>query len=267
MSGGTKIKITGKYLNAGSDIKAFLNQQLPCEILSTDPDQALCKTAPAPGIIEGGLVMHFDNGVREFGDYNFKYVEDPTIETVSSGPSGQLKIPRGIPAGGIAISVIGSQFQAIQNPKMHVFYENKIFLSECEVLSNTEMKCLSPAIDVEGENLDPESPALLEYGFEMDRVEKLRKRSGFFELYPNPVYFKFEEKIKYYNSEYLTINGKNLDRACKEGDVRVYIGRGVCNITSLSRQQLTCRPPGESDETGEFLYIFIFLNYKKIFSI
>lgn len=37
--------------------------------------------------------------------------------------------------------------------------------------------------------------------------------------------------------------GQHLDRACQESDVVVKIGSSACNVTSLSRQQLTCRPP------------------------
>lgn len=36
-----------------------------------------------------------------------------------------------------------------------------------------------------------------------------------------------------------------MDRACQELDVVVRIGSSYCNVTSLSRQQLTCRPPVE----------------------
>lgn len=39
------------------------------------------------------------------------------------------------------------------------------------------------------------------------------------------------------------IQGKNLDRASQEADVLVRIGNSFCNVTSLSRNQLTCRPP------------------------
>lgn len=255
VSGGTQITIMGKYLNAGSRIQAFINDHLACEILSTDSNQALCRTSPAPEIIEGKLKMQFDNGIREFNDNNFKYVEDPTIDYVSSGPSGQLKVPKGIPAGGIKIAVSGNQFEYIKNPRMYIYYEDKMFLSQCEVLSNTEMVCNSPVIDADSNSLDAEKPEFLEYGFLMDNVVGVQnlsaKHKNFFELYPNPVYLAFEENVKYYKSEYLTINGKNLDRACKESDVIVYIGNGICNITSLSRQQLTCRPPIESSESNE----------------
>ncbi|XP_054746803.1 plexin-A2 isoform X1 [Anastrepha obliqua] len=250
VSGGTHVRIIGKYLNAGSRIQAFINEHLPCEILSVDVTQAICRTAPSPGIIEGRLKILFDNGQREFNEYNFKYVLDPSIEQVSSGPSGQLKVPRGIPAGGIEITVTGTQFNYIQSPRMYVYYKSKIFYSQCKVESATEMICYSPVIETDNDILDAENPELLEYGFLMDSVLRVQNLSSThknnFELYPNPLYYNFEEHIKYYKSEYLTINGRNLDRACKETDVVVRIGKGICNITSLSRQQLTCRPPPES---------------------
>lgn len=255
VSGGTQITISGKYLNAGSRKLAFIDNTLPCEILSTDTNQALCTTSPAPGPLEGKLKMHFDNGMREFNEHLFRYVEDPTIDYVTSGPSGQLKVPKGIPAGGIRITVTGNQFEYIRSPRMYVYYEGKMFLSECEVLSNTDMICNSPIIDADSGSLDADKPELLEYGFIMDNVAAVQnlsaKHKNYFELYPNPVYLKFEENVKYYKSEYLTINGKNLDRACKESDVIVMIGNGVCNITSLSRQQLTCRPPVEVTDSNE----------------
>uniref|UniRef100_A0A1A9VAI8 Sema domain-containing protein n=1 Tax=Glossina austeni TaxID=7395 RepID=A0A1A9VAI8_GLOAU len=257
VSGGTQIRIIGKYLNAGSRIQAFINEHLPCEILSVDVNQATCRTSPSPGIIEGRLKMMFDNGPREFNEYNYKYVLDPTVEQVSSGPSGQLKVPKGIPAGGIQISVVGTQFNYIQNPNMYVIFKNKTFVSQCSVLTATEMVCDSPVIDTDNHFLDAEKPEMLEYGFFMDNVLQVQnlssKHKNFFELYPNPIYHNFEERVKYYKSEYLTINGRNLDRACRESDVLVFIGKkGTCNITSLSRQQLTCRPPAEPfDEDDE----------------
>lgn len=64
-----------------------------------------------------------------------------------------------------------------------------------------------------------------------------------FELYNNPEYFPFDDNVKFYKSEYLTINGKNLDNAAKTSDVRIMIGPYECNVTSLSHGQLTCRPP------------------------
>lgn len=251
VSGGTQIRIFGKYLSAGSRIQAFINEDLPCEILNVDANQVICRTSQSPGIIEGRLKMIFDNGPREFNEYNFKYVEDPSIKEVSSGPSGQIKVPKGIPAGGIQISVTGTNFEYIQSPSIYVYYKNKIFYGQCKVLTDSDMLCDSPVVNVDSNELDADHPLQLEYGFQMDNVQQVRNLSATknlknFELYPNPVYYNFEERVKYYKSEYLTINGRNLDRACKESDVLVLIGKGICNITSLSRGQLTCRPPPEA---------------------
>lgn len=258
VAGGTQLKIIGKYLNAGSSITAFIDK-LPCEVLSVDETQALCRTSPNRSLSKGKLKMKFDNAAREFNGDLFEYVPNPSIEYAISGNGA--KTPRGIPAGGIKIIVVGKHFSSIQLPNMYVYYQEKLFLSQCEIVSNTEMICDSPVIDADSSKLDPDNPENLEYGFKMDDVMEVKNLSSIgkfppFELYPNPEYYPFEEEVKYFKSEYLTINGKNLDRAAKESDVVVIIGEGVCNITSLSRQQLTCRPPAEStvnEETPEVI--------------
>ncbi len=39
------------------------------------------------------------------------------------------------------------------------------------------------------------------------------------------------------------LQGKNLNSASDESDIVVLIGTSVCNVTSLSKNQLTCKPP------------------------
>ncbi|XP_049953527.1 plexin-A4 isoform X2 [Schistocerca serialis cubense] len=245
-SGGTVLKISGRFMNAGSRILAFIDD-LPCEITETKPDEALCITSTSDRQRSGKLRMKFDKGDRIFDKELFEYVEDPTIESVESGVAGQIKIPKGIPAGGIRISVSGKNLAYIQNPQMYVYYGDKMFESKCVVQSNSNMACSSPTIEVTSEP-DAEHPLTLEYGFLMDNVTGVRNLSvkpgySHFLLYPNPIYEPFDEEVKYYKSDYLTINGQHLDRACQESDVVVQIGKSFCNVTSLSRQQLTCRPP------------------------
>ncbi|XP_056647195.1 plexin-A4 [Diorhabda sublineata] len=247
-SGGTMLQITGEYMNAGSNIQAFLDD-LPCRILSTDQNQALCITSASETTTKRKLRMKFDKGDRFLDSMMFEYVDDPVIESAESGVASQIKVPKGIPAGGIKISVTGRNLAFIQKPQMYVFYEQKMFISECTVLSNTSMVCLSPVIDAaEDVKLDADNPLKLEYGFRMDNVTgvqnlTLNKEFNRFLLYPNPIFIPFEKEVKYYKSDYLNINGQNIDRACQESDVQVLIGRSTCNVTSLSRQQLTCRPP------------------------
>lgn len=246
MSGGTRLRIKGNYMNAGSRIQAFIDK-LPCEINNTEHDEVLCITTSSDRPRKGNLQMHFDESIRTFNGF-YEYVEDPKIESVESGVAGQLKIPRGIPSGGIKISVTGKNLGYIEKPEMYVYYEGKQFISQsCRIISHSNMICLSPEIDVPHGILDADKPLELEYGFRMDnvaRVQNLTERKlHAFSLYPDPVYEVFDEEVKYYKSDYLTINGQHLDRACQETDVVVKIGDSFCNVTSLSRQQLTCRPP------------------------
>ncbi|XP_017783638.1 PREDICTED: plexin A3 [Nicrophorus vespilloides] len=259
-SGGTMLQITGLYMNAGSNIQAFIND-LPCKIVSTDQKHALCMTSASDKPVAGKLRMKFDKGDRYYEDELFQYVDDPVIESVESGVASPVKQPKGIPAGGIKISVAGKNLAYIQKPQMYVYYEQKMFFSACTVISNTSMTCDSPIIEVEELKLDADSPLPLEYGFRMDNVsgvQNLTLNNNFnpFLLYPNPVFDPFEkDKVKYYKSDYLNINGQNIDRACQETDVEVRIGNSFCNVTSLSRQQLTCRPPETQpsalDELGQ----------------
>lgn len=74
--------------------------------------------------------MKFDKGDRYLENTMFEYVEDPVIESAESGvQTGQIKFPKGIPAGGIKISVTGKNLAYIQKPQMYVFYEQKMFIS------------------------------------------------------------------------------------------------------------------------------------------
>lgn len=246
LSGGTTVRITGKYMNAGSTIKAYIHG-LPCSIISTETSYALCMTSASNEKLNGEVKMTFDGAFRVYEGY-FEYVDDPIIDSVESGVASQMKTPKGIPAGGIKIRVTGKNLGYIQSPQMYVYYDEKMFVSQCEVHSQESMVCKSPTIEVpEHVVVDEEKPLQLEYGFRMDNVTKVQNltKHGFsnFHLYPNPIYDEFNEEIKYYKSDYLTINGQYLDRACSESDVIVHIGNSLCNVTSLSRQQLTCKPP------------------------
>jgi plexin A len=292
ISGGTRVHIRGNHLNAGSLIRASING-LRCEILSTDVKDAFCRTSPSKTGNRGFIKMEFDSGERQLNSVQFEYVNDPKISFATSGINNEL-FPKGIPSGGIKITVRGENFKSIQSPNMYVYYRDRMFNSPCVIMSDIEMHCESPVIEMELAMVNGDSPQTLqlngqrfkrssdynirlsdfspvaqalsselateseikkwytgdhpihlEYGFQMDDViqtQNLSKTMQPFQLYPDPIYFPFNER-KYYNSEYLTINGKNLDRACKETDVEVKVGDKICNITSLSRGQLTCKPP------------------------
>lgn len=202
VSGGTRLRITGVYMNAGSRIQAFIDD-LPCDINNTEHDEVLCITSASDRKRKGFLSMQFDNSMRKYNGF-FEYVDDPTIESVESGVGGgQLKVPKGIPSGGIKISITGKNLAYIQKPEMYVYYEGKQYFSQaCTIISPTSMVCKSPEIDVQPGILDAEKPMSLEYGFRMDNVAKVQnltqQKLHPFLLYPDPVYEVFDEEVKYY---------------------------------------------------------------------
>jgi plexin A len=177
----------------------------------TDQNQALCITSASDKTEAKKLKMKFDKGDRYFEKELFEYVDDPIIESAESGVASQIKVPKGIPAGGIRISVTGKNLAYIQKPQMYVYYEKKMFISECTVQSNTSMMCSSPVIEADETKLDADNPLKLEYGFRMDNVSgvqnlTLNKDFSPFLLFPNPVFVPFDKEVKYYKSEYLNIN-------------------------------------------------------------
>jgi plexin A len=202
VSGGTRLSISGHYMNAGSRIQAFIDK-LPCEINNTEHDEVLCITSASDRKRKGPLYMYFDNSMREYNGF-FEYVDDPKIESVESGVGGgQLKIPKGIPSGGIKINITGTNLGYIQKPEMYVYYEGKQYFSQaCTILSQTNMVCKSPEIDVPTGVLDAEKPLALEYGFRMDNVARVQnltqQKLHRFLLYPDPVYEVFDKEIKDY---------------------------------------------------------------------
>lgn len=261
-SGGTKLVLWGLDMDAGSRAEVNVGS-FPCIIISRTTEKAECITTKAERAEGLRVSIRFDNGEQTFHDYSFLYVEDPEVDIVTSvhtSPSHLARVgsshlppPKGIPAGGITIHVRGKNFISIQQPRFYVLLDGIKYNSTCVVENATEITCLSPYVPDERlapSRLSHEEPVELDYGFWMDNVDSVHnlatRRNNplpMFLMYSDPEYKPFPEKIKFYHSDYLTINGSNLDRASSENDITVKIGKGVCNVTSLSRTQLTCKPP------------------------
>ena len=73
------------------------------------PDKAICITSAAKAL-EGR---------------KYEYVEDPLIEFAESGNTAARKFPKGIPSGGINVTVVGLNFNFIQDPTMYIVYQEK----------------------------------------------------------------------------------------------------------------------------------------------
>lgn len=75
------------------------------------------------------------------------------------------------------------------------------------------MFCLTPAFDQEPDFTEAKDGYItLQYGFILDtvytNVENLPEGEHQFHLHPNPHYDQFEEQVKKYKGDYLTINVK-----------------------------------------------------------
>lgn len=111
LSGGTQLTIRGQFLNAGRFIRASINGY-DCEITNINKTHTICRTGASDGLRSGELSMWFDSRVRHFNQKKYEYVPDPIIESV--GGIRQGGVPRGIPSGGITVSVSGNNFKNIQ---------------------------------------------------------------------------------------------------------------------------------------------------------
>ncbi|XP_014668016.1 PREDICTED: plexin-A2-like [Priapulus caudatus] len=249
-SGGTKITITGRHMDAGSHITAFIvwdeptgQTRSPCEVIRTSHKEVDCLTSASSKATPGRIVMRFDSAERHSTE-TFTYHDDPVILDVL--PSG------GIPSGGNDIYVIGLNLNVVQDPQMFVSLDGKEFIGRCDGLNSSLMVCKSPIImstSVPGPN-DP--PSLLDYGFNMDNVTRLRNIPSLpnfskFTLYPDPVVYNFTEKnqVKRYKSDYLAISIRNLCEVCSMQEFfEVRIGSEFCNVTSVAPNLLNCQPPG-----------------------
>ena len=116
------------------------------------------------------------------------------------------------------------------------------------------MHCYTPAVNVSPNRINPLSGLNLDYGFIMDGVSKTQNLSTTgnnkfppIKLFPDPSFRNYSRNYVY---EYalgnsFILDGSNLNSALQGSDYQVFIGAESCNVTTLSKTQLVCRPPPE----------------------
>lgn len=147
-SGGTLVAITGKYLNIGSEITAYLDNHI-CTVNLTQASSGrlTCITSKASKPINiAKLTLSIDGANRTLDGNPFNYTQDPTIM--------EIKPLNSFVSGGRMIFVHGTNLDSIQKPEMEVFLSNAnlnipVNSSICTVLSSTQMQCPSPAVNKE----------------------------------------------------------------------------------------------------------------------
>ncbi|KYN31861.1 Plexin-B [Trachymyrmex septentrionalis] len=250
-SGGTQLAITGKYLNIGSTISAYLDE-LPCHVNATQASSTrlTCVTSKSGRVRRiHRLTLSIDGANRTLMDNPYNYTHDPTIM--------EIKPLRSFASGGRMITVHGTNLDTIQKPEMEVYFDNEqlpVNRTVCTVLNPTQMECPSPSVAKRFVSIRRSERSAATSTLESVRdLEKqsLRNRLLYVE---DPTFFPFPRNVKLYKGDTLVIEGENLNYASDESDVNVTVGIMPCNVTSLALTQLVCTPPdqqpADTDELG-----------------
>lgn len=145
-SGGTRVYIIGKSLSIGTNLEVFLDEY-PCivEKMLASSTQISCRTTPAKYSSQtiGKLVVKIDNATLSLDAAPFRYVPDPTIQRIYPLKS--------YVSGGRAMTVVGTNFDVIQQPRMAIFGIDGSFINDtvCEVVNPGQMNCPSPPVNSE----------------------------------------------------------------------------------------------------------------------
>lgn len=295
-SGGTELSISGRFLNIGSHFSASLDDlpcvvnktrssshRLVC-VTSRSAAEGAKDNEAVPKKVRR-LTVTVD-GARRYLDSPFTYTPDPRIL--------ELKPMRSPWSGGRLLTVHGTHLDAIQAPRITVnLFDRVLNSSACRVLSSSQMECPSPplsrdavlAILEAADNLRrrrrsrtgmlhrfPRSlrqrshdadEVNVDVGFVMDGVNTVKLlRKNFPDVpsvltyLPDPLFYPFPLGVKLYKGDTLVVEGEHINDAADESDVRVTIGTGICNVTSLAAMQLVCTPPeiqpDATDERGAY---------------
>jgi len=186
-TGGTRIELTGEYLNTTADVQVFFRKnrtKVMCEIVELKHDRIVCVTnAHTYQQKSGPLQVVFDSAVGKFYiKKNFTYVNEPTV--LQDG-----QVFEGVASGNVPLTVRGG-FECTENQQMYVDYNGTRYYGICVVRSNSNstMDCWPPKLD------DPGQMTSLSLGFRVDlagKVVNLPQQTPYL-LHSDPVYTDFE---------------------------------------------------------------------------
>lgn len=234
-TGGTKITIRGRFLDAGNTIRVYMRENITCEVLSQSQNEVTCITGASDGPSTTAVRIEFDH-------YLNKYVHDPPFVYTSSPSVDGGQAFRGIASGGTQLPVLGQNFACIHNPLVHVSYNGIQYTGGCVVQNNTYLICTAPTINRPA----PHQVTALKFGFQADynnTFVKMQPPTGTpdYTLYPDPVYTDFDT-----DGRTVTVYGLNMDQGYDyDADLTVlFHNTGVpCNVTSVESDRIVCRPP------------------------
>ncbi|CAI6350940.1 unnamed protein product [Macrosiphum euphorbiae] len=234
-TGGTKITIRGRFMDAGNTVRVYMRENITCEVQSRTTNEVICITGASNSTATSAVRIEFDH-------YLNKYVHDPPFVYTSTPALDGGQTFRGIASGGTRLPVLGQNFACIHNPLVHVSYNGIQYTGGCVVENNTYLLCTAPTINRPA----PHQVTALKFGFQADynnTIVKMQPPTGTpdYTLYPDPVYIDFDTDGRTVN-----VYGLNMDQGYDhDADLTVlFHNTGVaCNVTSVEQDRIVCRPP------------------------
>ncbi|XP_069801194.1 plexin-A2 isoform X2 [Dendropsophus ebraccatus] len=238
-SGGTMITITGLSLGAGSIVSIRLGNQT-CEFYGRSLNEIICVSAPSlHGLGPVPVSVSVDRAKLE-SSLQFEYIDDPKVLRIEPEWS--------IASGHTSLTVIGTNLDIIQEPRIRVKYNGKESVNVCKNVNATCLTCWAPALTPEYRpGLDAvETPD--EFGFIFNNVQSLLIFNNTkFIYYPNPTFELLSTTgvLEQKPGSPIILKGKNLCPPAPGGvklNYTVLIGDTPCAVT-VSETQLLCESP------------------------
>ena len=219
ISGGTKLTLHGRNLNAGTNVTVKIGS-VPCIVLPRNSSSSLScvlGAAPAPGTVNL-IELEIDSAVTRMTT-SFEFRPDPTVFNVTP-----QKVWR---SGGKPLIVEGKNFDSVlsarifllgsTNPSAEIVSE----AATCQIINATIMHCLSPGII----HSDRTSLKYSRYpvGFSMDAVGTLRNLGPRIQLavHPDPQLTPFHGARIHQPNQPLILDGLHLNEAAEPNDYKV----------------------------------------------
>uniref|UniRef100_A0A3B5AQ86 Plexin A3 n=1 Tax=Stegastes partitus TaxID=144197 RepID=A0A3B5AQ86_9TELE len=245
VSGGTRLTVTGRHLDAGSTVTVYIDKE-ECLFVKRTNREIVCITpASLTGSGPAPIRLMIDRAEVTSSETKYIYTEDPTITSIEPNWT--------ILNGSTVITVTGTNLLTIQEPKVRAKYGGVETNNFCTVVNDSTMTCLAPGLIYSKPN--PPEGALRpdEFGFIFDQVSSLLVlNSTPFVHYPNPTFDPLGSSgiLEVKPGSPIILKGKNLIPPAPGNNrlnYTVLIGESPCLLT-VSENQLLCDSP---DLTGE----------------
>uniref|UniRef100_A0A8C1PP35 Plexin-A3 n=1 Tax=Cyprinus carpio TaxID=7962 RepID=A0A8C1PP35_CYPCA len=161
VSGGTRLTISGRHLDAGSAVTVFLAQE-ECLFVRRTVREIVCVTPPSASGSGTSSVKLLIDKAEVTSATHYIYSEDPTISSVEPNWS--------IINGSTTLTVTGTNLLTIQEPKVRAKYGGVETTNVCTLVNDSVLTCLAPGIIYTKRQVPDFGVHPDEFGFILDHV-------------------------------------------------------------------------------------------------